>query len=142
MTFCPFQTSLKHRMAQRMSLGWFKDHKRVEFVRVRGPLGKGHAELAISRVKGSGPDTPLQTPNTENIPECGFEEVGEIRGSCCIRFLFQLKQTIIFYYCWEIDWFLWSTWCSSPVLLYRSYFVHVFRPIANCIELSHHKECW
>lgn len=68
------RASLTHRMAQRMSLGWFKDHKRVEYVRVRGPLGKGHAELAISRVKGSGPDTPLQTPNAENIPDCGFEE--------------------------------------------------------------------
>ena len=62
-------------MAQRMSLSWFKDHKRVEYVRVRGPMGKGHAELAISRVKGSGPETPLQTPNAENFPAYDFEEV-------------------------------------------------------------------
>lgn len=62
-------------MAQRMSLGWFRDHKRVEFVRMRGPQGKGHAEMAVSRVKGSGPETPGVTPCTENFPTDDFEEV-------------------------------------------------------------------
>ena len=61
-------------MAQRMSLGWFKGHKRVEFVRMRGPQSKGHAEMAVSRVKGSGPETPDQTPNTENFPVEDFED--------------------------------------------------------------------
>ena len=54
-------------MAQRMSLGWFKNHKRVEFVRMRGPQAKGHAEMAVSRVKGTGIETPDQTPDTENF---------------------------------------------------------------------------
>ena len=62
-------------MAQRMSLGWFRDHKRVEFVTMRGPQGKGRAEMAISRVKGSGPETPCQTPTAENFPIDDFEEV-------------------------------------------------------------------
>ena len=70
-----FQASLSHRVAQRMSLGWFKDHKRVEFVSLRGPQGKGKAEMAVSRVKGSGPETPGQTPSTENFPIEDFEEV-------------------------------------------------------------------
>ena len=60
-------------MAQRMSFGWIKGHKRVEFVRMRGPQGKGHAEMAVSRVKGSGPETPDQTPDTENFPIDDFE---------------------------------------------------------------------
>jgi len=68
------RASLTHRMAQRMSLSWFKDHKRVEFVRMRGPHGKGHAEMAVSRVKGSGPETPSQTPSTENFPVDDFQQ--------------------------------------------------------------------
>jgi len=71
------QASLSHRMAQRMSLeAWFRDHKRIEFVTMRGPQGKGRAEMAVSRVKGSGPETPCQTPTAENFPVDDFEEVG------------------------------------------------------------------
>ena len=60
-------------MAQRMSIGWFHGHKRVEFMRMRGPQGKGHAEMAVSRVKGSGPETPDTTPDTENFRVDDFE---------------------------------------------------------------------
>ncbi|ELU08658.1 hypothetical protein CAPTEDRAFT_228278 [Capitella teleta] len=67
------RASMSHRMAQRMSLGWFKSHKRVEFVRMRGPQSKGHAEMAVSRILGSGPETPDQTPNTENFPVEDFD---------------------------------------------------------------------
>jgi len=81
-------------MAQRMSLGWFRDHKRVEFVTMRGPQGKGRAEMAISRVKGSGPETPCQTPTAENFPIDDFEEVTDfysvLRGcwlSVCVSYL-------------------------------------------------------
>jgi len=42
---------------------------------MRGPQGKGRAEMAISRVKGSGPETPCQTPTAENFPIDDFEEV-------------------------------------------------------------------
>ena len=58
-----------------MSLGLFKGQKRVEYVRMRGPGSKGHAEMAISRVKGSGPETPIQTPDSENFNYEDFEEV-------------------------------------------------------------------
>ena len=78
-----FQASLTHRMAQRMSLSWFKGHKRVEFVRMRGPLGKGHAEMAVSRQKGSGPETPDQTPSTEQFSVEDFESQGvDVRIYC------------------------------------------------------------
>lgn len=56
-------------------MGWFREYKRVEFVTMRGPQGKGRAEMAISRVKGSGPETPCQTPTAENFPLGDFEEV-------------------------------------------------------------------
>ena len=62
-------------MAQRMSLGWFKNHKRVEYVRMRGPQGKGHAEMAVSRLRGQGPETPDPTPDNENFRMEDFEEV-------------------------------------------------------------------
>jgi hypothetical protein len=68
------RASLSHRVAQRMSLGWFRDHKRVEFVCMRGPQGKGRAEMAVSRVKGSGPETPCQTPSAEQFPVEDFEQ--------------------------------------------------------------------
>lgn len=50
-------------MMQTMSLGMIKQNKRVEFVRMWGPKSKGHAEIAVSRVPGSGPETP----NKENF---------------------------------------------------------------------------
>ncbi|XP_046580369.1 uncharacterized protein KIAA0930 homolog [Haliotis rubra] len=62
--------SLTSKMVQRMSLGWFKGHKRVEYMRMRGPQGKGHAEMAVSRVKGSGPETP----DMENFPVDDFDD--------------------------------------------------------------------
>lgn len=64
------QASLTSKMVQTMSLGWFKNHKRVEFVRMRGPQSKGHAEVAVSRVEGSGPETP----DMENFPVEDFDD--------------------------------------------------------------------
>lgn len=54
---------------------------------MRGPLGKGHAEMAVSRQKGSGPETPDQTPNTEKFFMEDFENQGaEVRaGSAACR---------------------------------------------------------
>ncbi|KAH3752598.1 uncharacterized protein KIAA0930 homolog isoform X2 [Dreissena polymorpha] len=64
------RASLTSKMAQKMSLGWInKTHKRVEFMRMRGPGGKGFAEIAVSRVKGSG----AETPDLENFPSDDFE---------------------------------------------------------------------
>ncbi|KAK6190095.1 hypothetical protein SNE40_002030 [Patella caerulea] len=63
--------SLSSKMAQRMTMGWLQNNnKRVEFLRMRGPLGKGHAEMAVSRVKGSGPETP----DIENFPSEDFDD--------------------------------------------------------------------
>ncbi|XP_060084561.1 uncharacterized protein KIAA0930 homolog [Ylistrum balloti] len=63
------RASLTSKMVQTMSLGWIKSHKRVEFVRMRGPQSKGHAEVAVSRVEGSGPETP----DLENFPLEDFD---------------------------------------------------------------------
>ncbi|XP_067936239.1 uncharacterized protein KIAA0930-like isoform X2 [Watersipora subatra] len=60
------QSSLSARMKQSFSWGTQNqkiDTRRTEFIRMRGPHGKGHAEMAISRQKGV-PDTPLATPLT------------------------------------------------------------------------------
>lgn len=48
-------------MAQRMSFGFYK-YSNMEFVRMKGPQGKGHAEMAVSRV-----------PTGDTSP-CGTEE--------------------------------------------------------------------
>ena len=42
-------------MAQRMTFGLFTSAatQRVEFVRMKGPQGKGHAEMAVTKPKGN-----------------------------------------------------------------------------------------
>lgn len=41
-------------MAQRMMLSLFSGSgaQRIEFVRMKGPQGKGHAEMAVTKPKG------------------------------------------------------------------------------------------
>uniref|UniRef100_A0AAZ3NTT2 KIAA0930 n=1 Tax=Oncorhynchus tshawytscha TaxID=74940 RepID=A0AAZ3NTT2_ONCTS len=43
------RVSVAAKMAQRMSFGFYK-YNNMEFVRMKGPQGKGHAEMAVSRV--------------------------------------------------------------------------------------------
>ncbi|KAF4521150.1 hypothetical protein B566_EDAN012916 [Ephemera danica] len=58
------RSSLGNKMAQRMTFGLFSGAttQRVEFVRMKGPQGKGHAEMAVSKPKGSGAETPTSEP--------------------------------------------------------------------------------
>ncbi|RVE42538.1 hypothetical protein evm_012818 [Chilo suppressalis] len=61
------QTSLSTKVAQRMSFGLLgsKAASRCEFVRMKGPGGKGHAEMAVSRPAGAGTASGLDTPASE-----------------------------------------------------------------------------
>ena len=45
---------------------------------MRGPGAKGHAEMAVSRVKGSGPETPAQTPDQEGFNFDDFQDQQEV----------------------------------------------------------------
>lgn len=59
------RSSLSSKMAQRMTFGLFSNSssQRVEFVRMKGPQGKGHAEMAVTKPKGySGAETPTSEP--------------------------------------------------------------------------------
>ncbi|XP_060530645.1 uncharacterized protein KIAA0930 homolog isoform X2 [Cylas formicarius] len=58
------QSSLGTKMAQRMTFGLFANStaQRCEFVRMKGPQGKGHAEMAVTKPKGSGVETPTSEP--------------------------------------------------------------------------------
>ncbi|XP_066252897.1 uncharacterized protein [Euwallacea similis] len=58
------QSSLGTKMAQRMTFGLFSNvtAQRCEFVRMKGPQGKGHAEMAVTKPKGSGVETPTSEP--------------------------------------------------------------------------------
>lgn len=56
------RTSLSSKVAQSMSMGWFQGRQRMEFVRMKGPMGKGHSEMAVCRQKGSGVETPCSEP--------------------------------------------------------------------------------
>ncbi|CAH0721380.1 unnamed protein product, partial [Brenthis ino] len=60
------QSSLSTKVAQRMSFGLLGRGAgaaaRCEFVRMKGPGGKGHAEVAVSRPRTSGVHTPSSEP--------------------------------------------------------------------------------
>ncbi|XP_032220552.1 uncharacterized protein KIAA0930 homolog isoform X2 [Nematostella vectensis] len=45
------RASMATKVAQKMSMGWWKGQSTVEFIKMKGPSGKGHAEMAISRHK-------------------------------------------------------------------------------------------
>nr|XP_054594317.1 uncharacterized protein KIAA0930 homolog isoform X2 [Nothobranchius furzeri] len=54
------EVSVAAKMAQRMSFGFYK-YNNMEFVRMKGPQGKGHAEMAVIRV----PTSDTSPCNTE-----------------------------------------------------------------------------
>ncbi|XP_075900084.1 uncharacterized protein KIAA0930 homolog [Nelusetta ayraudi] len=57
------RVSVAAKMAQRMSFGFYK-YSNMEFVRMKGPQGKGHAEMAVSRVP-TGDTSPCGTEEDE-----------------------------------------------------------------------------
>lgn len=61
------QVSVAAKMAQRMSFGFYKFNN-LEFVRMKGPQGKGHAEMAVSRVP-TGDTSPCGTEEHQASPE-------------------------------------------------------------------------
>ncbi|XP_014282725.1 uncharacterized protein KIAA0930 homolog isoform X1 [Halyomorpha halys] len=57
------RASLSSKMAQRMTFGLLNNSsQRVEFVTMKGPQGKGHAEMAVTKPKGCGAETPTSEP--------------------------------------------------------------------------------
>ncbi|XP_052546673.1 uncharacterized protein KIAA0930 homolog isoform X3 [Tympanuchus pallidicinctus] len=58
------RVSVAAKMAQRMSFGFYK-YNNMEFVRMKGPQGKGHAEMAVSRVP-TGDTSPYGTEEDSN----------------------------------------------------------------------------
>ena len=55
------QASLTSKVAER----WWSSNQRTEFVRMKGPQGKGYAEMAVSKVLGSKPGTPAHDQDGE-----------------------------------------------------------------------------
>uniref|UniRef100_G3N625 Kiaa0930 n=1 Tax=Gasterosteus aculeatus aculeatus TaxID=481459 RepID=G3N625_GASAC len=60
------RVSVAAKMAQRMSFGFYK-YNNMEFVRMKGPQGKGHAEMAVSRVP-TGDTSPCGTEEDQASP--------------------------------------------------------------------------
>lgn len=54
--------SLTTKLAQRVSMGFYQGQQRMEFVRMKGPQGKGHAEISVCKQKGAGIETPTSEP--------------------------------------------------------------------------------
>ncbi|CAH2215556.1 jg18391, partial [Pararge aegeria aegeria] len=73
------QSSLSTKVAQRMSfglLGRASAAARCEFVRMKGPGGKGHAEVAVSRPRSSGAHTPSSEPGlaASELWDCDWDD--------------------------------------------------------------------
>ncbi|XP_018107362.1 uncharacterized protein KIAA0930 homolog isoform X2 [Xenopus laevis] len=58
------RVSVAAKMAQKMSFGLYK-YNNMEFVRMKGPQGKGHAEMAVTRVS-TGDTSPYGTEDDSN----------------------------------------------------------------------------
>lgn len=73
-------------MAQRMTFGLFStsNTQRCEFVRMKGPQGKGHAEMAVTKPKGSGVETPTSEPGfcATDMWDSDWEEDSEELYNC------------------------------------------------------------
>ncbi|XP_063986744.1 uncharacterized protein LOC135167457 [Diachasmimorpha longicaudata] len=77
------RSSLSTKMAQRMTFGLFSgaSSQRVEFVRMKGPQGKGHAEMAVTKPKGSGAETPTSEPGysvTDALWDADWDDAEEL----------------------------------------------------------------
>ncbi|XP_058804382.1 uncharacterized protein LOC131671735 [Phymastichus coffea] len=77
------RSSLSTKMAQRMTFGLFSGAttQRVEFVRMKGPQGKGHAEMAVTKPKGSGAETPTSEPGycvTDALWDAEWDDAEEL----------------------------------------------------------------
>ncbi|KAK0177346.1 hypothetical protein PV328_001411 [Microctonus aethiopoides] len=77
------RSSLSTKMAQRMTFGLFSgaSSQRVEFVRMKGPQGKGHAEMAVTKPKGSGAETPTSEPGysvTDALWDTDWDDAEEL----------------------------------------------------------------
>lgn len=55
------RASLTNKMTEK----WWSSTQRTEFVRMKGPQGRGYAEMAVSRVQGSKPSTPSNDEDSE-----------------------------------------------------------------------------
>ncbi|XP_026558323.1 uncharacterized protein KIAA0930 homolog isoform X3 [Pseudonaja textilis] len=58
------RVSVAAKMAQRMSFGFYK-YNNMEFVRMKGPQAKGHAEMAVGRIS-TGDTSPYGTEEDSN----------------------------------------------------------------------------
>ncbi|XP_044014370.1 uncharacterized protein KIAA0930 homolog isoform X2 [Aphidius gifuensis] len=77
------RSSLSTKMAQKMTFGLFSgaSSQRVEFVRMKGPQGKGHAEMAVTKPKGSGAETPTSEPGysvTDALWDADWDDAEEL----------------------------------------------------------------
>ncbi|XP_073505325.1 uncharacterized protein KIAA0930 homolog [Phyllobates terribilis] len=77
------RVSVAAKMAQKMSFGFYK-YNNMEFVRMKGPQGKGHAEMAVSRVS-TGDTSPYGTEEDFNPGSPLHERVTDIHSVTNLR---------------------------------------------------------
>lgn len=54
------------KVARKVSLGWWKGPANVEFIKMKGPGGKGHAEMAITQQRTVDDRTSLEEMENDN----------------------------------------------------------------------------
>ena len=70
------QANVATKMVQKMSLGWWRGPANVEFIKMKGPGGKGHAEMAICRQKDPEDDRPCEACGWGNSAQYAAEQPG------------------------------------------------------------------
>ncbi|CAH3039990.1 unnamed protein product [Pocillopora meandrina] len=68
------RASVASKVARKVSMGWWKGPANVEFIKMKGPGGKGHAEMAITQHRGLEERSGLEDSENSDwrtCAECG-----------------------------------------------------------------------
>jgi len=67
------RASVASKVARKVSMGWWRGPANVEFIKMKGPGGKGHAEMAITQLRGEERGSLEDTENNawKTCSDCG-----------------------------------------------------------------------
>lgn len=64
------RASVASKVARKVSLGWWRGPANVEFIKMKGPGGKGHAEMAITQQRTVDDRTSLEEMENNDWRTC------------------------------------------------------------------------
>ncbi|XP_020625183.1 uncharacterized protein KIAA0930 homolog isoform X2 [Orbicella faveolata] len=64
------RASVASKVARKVSMGWWRGPANVEFIKMKGPAGKGHAEMAITQHRGLEERSSLEDSENSDWRTC------------------------------------------------------------------------